>query len=275
MTTTDRKRILVVGMSGVIGGIVGRKLAERHEVRALNRSKVEEVEWFRGDIADLEAIQPAFADVDTVINMATHMPTARGSDSAAPDDVAAYMSTNVVGGYNVYEAARRAGVKRVIYASAGASVFNYVTEEPYSSRAEARWDDVPEDAPRLDHLAPYRPNGVYGASKAWGEALGRYYSDVHGLSVLCVRVGHVPHPPETEYDLPAYQASIYCSHRDIVQFFELCVDAPDDLRFDTFFACSDNRGLFRDIEHPREVLGYVPQDGIVDWPWTDPDDPDA
>jgi nucleoside-diphosphate-sugar epimerase len=114
------------------------------------------------------------------------------------------------------------------------------------------------------------PNGVYGASKAWGEVLGRYYSDQHGMSVICVRVGHVPHPPETEYDLSAYQASIYCSHRDIVQFFERCVDAPDDLRFDIFFASSDNRGLFRDIEHPRKVIGYVPQDGIKDWPWKNP-----
>ena len=257
-------------MSGVIGGLIGRKLAERHDVRALNRSKVEEVEWFDADIADLDAIQPAFEAVDIVINMATHMPAGGGSASTAAEDVAGYLSTNVIGGYNVYEAAHRAGVKRLIFASAGASVFNYVTEEPYLAMAEARWADVPEDVPRLTHLEPYRPNGVYGASKAWGEVLGRYYSDQHGMSVICVRVGHVPHPPETEYDLSAYQASIYCSHRDIVQFFERCVDAPDDLRFDIFFASSDNRGLFRDIEHPRKVIGYVPQDGIKDWPWKNP-----
>ena len=264
--TTSRKRILVIGMSGVIGGLVGRKLAARNTVVALNRSKVEDVEWFEADICDLDAIQPAFEAVDTVINMATHMAAGGGSTSAEAEDVAGYMSTNVVGAYNVYEAARRAGVKRVIFASAGASVFNYVTEEPYRAMSEARWEDVPEDVPRLTHLAPYRPNGVYGASKAWGEALGRYYSDQHGMSVICVRVGHVPHPPKTERDLSAYEASIYCSHRDIVQFFERCVDAPSDLRFDIFFACSDNRGLFRDIEHPRRVIGYVPQDGIGDWP---------
>ena len=264
MTNAVGKRILVIGMSGLVGGLVGRKLAGRHYVRALNRSRVEGVEWFGADISDLDAIQPAFKTVDTVINMATHQAADGGSASTVAEDVAGYMSTNVVGAYNVYEAAHRAGVKRVIFASAGASVFNYVTEEPYLSMAEARWGDVPADVPRLTHLAPYRPNGVYGASKAWGEVLGRYYSDVHGMSVICVRVGHVPHPPETEYDLAAYQASIYCSHRDIVQCFERCVDAPDDLRFDIFFACSNNRGLFRDIEHPRKVIGYVPQDGIKD-----------
>ena len=52
--------------------------------------------------------------------------------------------------------------------------------------------------------------------------------------------------------------------------FERCVEAPDDLRFDIFFAVSNNRGRFRDIEHPREVVGYVPQDGIKDWPWKKP-----
>ena len=267
MTSPTGKHILVIGMSGVVGGLVGRKLAERHHVRALNRSRVDDVEWFGADIADLDAIRPAFEGIDTVINLATHQALGGGSASMAPEDIAGYFSTNVVGAYNVYEAARQAGVKRVIFASAGASVFNYVTEEPYLSMAEARWGDVPADVPRLTYLAPYRPNGVYGASKAWGEVLGRYYSDVYGMSVICVRVGHVPHPPETEYDLSAYQASIYCSHGDIVQFFERCVDAPDDLRFDIFFACSNNRGLFRDIEHPRKVIGYVPQDGIKDWPW--------
>jgi nucleoside-diphosphate-sugar epimerase len=268
--TTNGKRVLVIGMSGVIGGLVGRKLAERHLVRALNRSRVEEVEWFDADISNLDAIQPAFEGVDIVINMATHMAAGGGSASTAAEDVAGYLSTNVVGAYNVYEAAHRAGVQRVIFASAGASVFNYVTEEPYRAMAEARWQDVPEDVRPLTHDAPYRPNGVYGASKAWGEVLGRTYSDLHGLSVICVRVGHVPHPPETEYDLSAYQASIYCSHRDVVQFFERCVDAPDDLRYEIFFASSANRGLFRDIEHPRNVIGYVPQDGIKDWPWKKP-----
>lgn len=270
MASPARKRILVVGMSGLVGGLVGPKLAEHHEVRALNRRAVEGYQTFRADIADLDAIRPAFEDVDTVVNMATYTSASRSSAASAKEDVAGYVSTNLIGVYNVYEAAREAGVGRVIFASAGASVFSYVTEEPYKSLAEARWDDVPPGTPKLTHLAPYRPNGVYGASKAWGEALGRFYSDVHGMSVICVRVGHVPKPPQHEYELPAYEASIYCSHRDIIQMFERCVEAPDDLRFDVFFACSNNRGLFRDIEHPREVVGYVPQDGIRDWPWKRP-----
>lgn len=141
-------------------------------------------------------------------------------------------------------------------------MFNYVNDEPYRALAAGEWDDAQGDIPMLTHLSPYRPNGVYGASKAWGEVMGRCYADVHGLSVLCARVGHVPRPPQTERDLTPYQASIYCSHRDITQMFERCVTAPDDLVFDIFYACSDNRGRFRDIDHARQVIGYVPQDGI-------------
>ena len=270
MEKSKKKRILVIGMSGLVGGLVGRKLAEQHEVCALNRSRVEGVECLQADIADLNAIRPAFNSVDIVINMASHMSSSGTSDAMEPSDVSAYISTNVIGGYNVFEASRQAGVSRVIYASAGASVFNYVNDEPYRSLAEARWNDVPPNLKKLSHLAPYRPNGVYGASKAWAESLGRYYSDAHRMSVLCIRVGHVPHPPQTEFDLSPYQASIYCSHRDIAQMFELCVTASDKLRFDIFFACSNNRGLFRDINHPREILGYEPQDGITEWPWMKP-----
>ena len=172
-------------------------------MQALNRRAVEGFKTFQADIGDLDAIRPAFEGVDTAINMATYSPkgiqhalglASRISSVATADDVPGYISTNIVGAYNVYEAAREAGVRRVVYASAGASVFNYVTEEPYLSMAEGRWADVPPAPPMLTHLSPYRPNGVYGASKAWAEALGRAYSDLHGISVICVRVGHVPPP---------------------------------------------------------------------------------
>ena len=260
--TTDRKRILVIGMSGLVGGLVGRKLAPRHDVVALNRSPVEGVQTFTGDIADLDTVATACQGVDTVINMATYQPLGDDSPATAAADFAGYVSTNIVGVYNVYQAASQASVNRVISASAGAAVFNYVNDEPYKSLAEARFDDVPPDVARLTHLAPYRPNGVYGATKAWGEALGRSYADGHSMSVICVRVGHVPRPPQTQNDLSPYQASIYCSHRDIVQMFERCVDASPQLKFDIFFACSNNRGLFRDIDHARQVIGYEPQDGV-------------
>ncbi len=251
------RRILVTGMSGLIGGLVGRALAARYRVRALNRRPVEGVECVQADIADLDAIRPAFQDVDTVVHMAAYL----GSEWSGQ------LSGNLVGAYNVYEAAREAGVRRLVFASSGATQMAYEADEPWKSMVEARWDDVPSPRPILTPQDPVRPNGVYGAAKVWGEALGRYYSDVHGMSVICLRIGRV-----LEDDRPseARHAAVYCSHRDVVQIVERCVDAPDSVRFDVFYAVSDNRGRYRDVEHAREVIGYVAQDGITDWPMERP-----
>ena len=86
---------------------------------------------------------------------------------------------------------------------------------------------------------------------------------MHGISVLCIRLGRV-----VQEDRPrdSRHAAVYLSHRDVAQMVERCVEAPDDVRFDIFYAVSDNRARFRDIAHAREVIGYVPQDGIHDWP---------
>jgi dTDP-4-dehydrorhamnose reductase len=273
----EKKVVLVVGMSGLVGGLVGPALAAAgHEVRALNRRPVDGYRTFTEDIADLDAILPAFEGVDTVINMVNYVPQhpthATSVAAAAPvthaDDVRGYIHTNVLGVYNVYEAARIAGVKRVVFTSAGAAVFNHVKDEPFAALAEGRWNDVPAgNTTLLDHTAPYRPNGVYGASKIWGEAIGRHYADDHGLSVVCVRLGHCQGDDgwDAEQDvcsLTPYQASIFISHHDTVNMYECCVGAPDSVRFETVFAHSRNKGLFRDIAHAERTLGYRPRDGM-------------
>jgi hypothetical protein len=93
------------------------------------------------------------------------------------------------------------------------------------------------------------------------ENLGRMYSEQYDLSILCIRIGKV----EVE-DVPLNRrnASVWCSHRDIVQMIDRAVHAPDDLRFAVVFACSDNPTSYRDIDHARRVLGYVPQDSAAD-----------
>ena len=83
---------------------------------------------------------------------------------------------NVVGTYNVFEAARRAGVRRVIYASSGATVSDWERDEPYAALVAGRYDQVAE-WPMLTHESPMRPHGLYGCSKIWGEALARHFAD--------------------------------------------------------------------------------------------------
>lgn len=243
------KRVMITGMSGLIGGVLRRYLEELggYELSALNRSKVEGVDCLQADIADLEAIKPAFEGKDVVVHLAASLDF---------DDWESNLSANVVGTYNVYEAARQTGVKRVVFASSGATVMGFERDEPYKAIVEGRYESVPDMFPKVTH-DKIRPHGVYGASKVWGEALGRYYSDEFGISVLCVRISSVKdvNRPGSERE-----NSIYLSHRDCAEVLRKCIDAPADLVYDVFFAASANKWGYRDLEHPREVLGWEPQD---------------
>ena len=245
------KKVLVTGMSGLIGGLLRRHLEETggYELSALNRQPVEGLPCLQADIADLDAIRPAFAGIDVVVHLAAFT----GEDLDSWED---NLSGNIIGAHNVYEAARLAGVKRVIFASSGNAIRAFSMVEPYKAIAEGRYDDVPRDFCKITH-EQVRPESVYGAAKVWGEALGRHFSDTYGLSVLCVRIGAV-RPQNRPINIHEY--SIYLSHHDIVQMLQRCIDAPDDLKYDIFFAVSNNKWGYRDLEHPREVIGYVPRD---------------
>ena len=162
------------------------------------------------------------------------------------------LSANIVGAYNVYEAARLAGVKRVVFASSGSTVRGIERMPSYDALTTGRYDDVLEQFAKVTHEA-VQPTDVYGASKVWGEAIGRYFSDVHGLSVLCVRIGWVG---QDDHPKTPGQISLYLSHRDVVQMLERCIEAPPELPYDIFFATSNNRWGYQDLEHARQVLDY-------------------
>src|SRR6185503_675953 len=225
------RSVLVTGMSGLIGGALRRHLEGKYALSALNRQPVPGVPCHRADIADLDAIAPAFEGVDTVVHLA-----ARTGSSESFDEI---LGANVIGTYNVFEAARRAGVSRVIFASSGATVSAWERDAPWSALV----------------------SGLYGASKIWGEAIARHYADRHRLSAICIRIGRVKaedRPVETR------DYAVWCSQRDIVRLIELCIAAPPTLRFDVFFAVSDNRWGYRDLEHARAVLGFEPRDRAED-----------
>src|SRR5690348_11571749 len=105
------KRVLVTGMSGRIGGVVRKRLEGKYELVALNRSPVEGVKCFQADIADLEAIIPAFHGIDSVVHLA--------AEASEASSWQRYRDSNVTGTFNVFEASRMGGVKRVVYASSG------------------------------------------------------------------------------------------------------------------------------------------------------------
>jgi nucleoside-diphosphate-sugar epimerase len=250
------RRVLVTGMSGLIGTAVRARLEGRWALRALNRRSVAGVETHQADIGDLEAIAPAFRDVDAVVHLAANVANVEGTPGWE-----AVLRDNVVGTYNVFEAARRASVKRVIYASSGATVSRIETDAPYAALAAGRYDEVAE-WPMLTHESPLRPNGLYGCSKVWGEALARHFADTTAMSMICLRIGHVS---AGDRPVKPREFAVWCSRRDIAQAIERALAAPDRLRFDVFFITSENKWGYRDIEHARAVLGYVPEDRAEDY----------
>ena len=246
--------VLVTGMSGLIGSAMRRHLDPAvYELRALGRREIPDVVTHRADIADLDAIAPAFAGVDAVVHLAAEVQL----DPPFP----VLRDANLVGTYNVFEAARLAGVKRVIFASSGAVVTGWEKTEPYVSLAAGRYEGL-RDWPMMTHETPLRPNGLYGASKAWGEALARQFSDAHGMSMICLRIGRV-----TTADRPQAprEFAVWCSQRDIVRMIERCLAAPSTVRFDTFFVTSRNRWGYRDLTHARDVVGFEPIDAAEDY----------
>ena len=102
-----------------------------------------------------------------------------------------------------------------------------------------------------------RPAGLYGASKVWGESLARYFFDNYGLSIICVRIGFV-----SESDRPSAtrHSAVYLSHRDLCQALTLAIQAPSEMGFEVFFAVSNNKWGYRDLQHSKQLLGYEPLD---------------
>ena len=247
------KSVLITGMSGLIGGLLKDHLLESggYDLTALNRRPVEGTPTVQADISDLDAILPAFDGQEVVVHLAAYLGSQDWENQHAG---------NVLGTYNVFEASRRAGVKRVIFASSGNAIRGFERVPPYSRIAAGEYDKVPSDYRKLTHL-DVRPEALYGAAKVWGEALARHFSDDYGMSMISVRIGSVTREnrPRT-----VRENAIYLSHRDVTTHLKACIDAPDDLRCDTFFAVSNNRWNYRDLSHPKEVLGWEPEDTADD-----------
>ena len=245
------KNILITGMSGLIGELRRNHLEELggYVLSALNRRRVDGVTCHQADISNLEAIRPAFSGVDVAVHLAAALP-------GQPWE--AMLQANIIGTYNVYEAARLAGVKRVVFASSGNTVrgWDLDPDRPYGAITEGRYDEAPESWPMLTHDL-VRPEGLYGATKVWGETLGRHFSDSYGMSILALRLGRVN---RENRPMQVREYSTWLSQRDATDILHKCIEAPDSLKYDIFLANSNNTWGYRDLEHPRQVLGWEPLD---------------
>ena len=172
------------------------------------------------------------------------------------DEWDSVLNNNVIGTYNVFEASREAGVKRVVGASSIMVSEGHREQEPYRAMMERRHDEIPDEFEIISPAMPAEPRGIYAASKVWLESLARMYSHRHGMSCLCIRIGQV----ERDRPRPPQGADIYVSQQDITQIWEKAISASEKVRFGIFYGMSDNQYRWTDIAEAREVLGYIPED---------------
>ncbi len=247
-------KVLVTGLSGLIGSILRTELERVCEVSALNRSAVEGVPTTQADIANEDAMRPAFNGIDTVI----HLAAKAGGRHPWPD----LHTTNFVETYNVLKLAQESKCSRFIFASSGATVTGYETIEPYQSIVKGYYSNVSEDFVRIDHKQPVWSSGLYGSTKIWGEAISRNFADSSEMSVFCVRIGYVnrENKPQKNRDW-----ATWCSQRDVVNALMACVTKTHPEKFTTFFVTSNNKWGYRDLTHANHTVGFTPIDAAENY----------
>jgi nucleoside-diphosphate-sugar epimerase len=248
--------VTITGSEGIVGGVLRQGLAARYELRALTRTP-QFPENAIADVTDMERLQDAVTGSDAVI----HLAAAAALDAPWPD----ILESNIQGTRNVYEAARLAGVRTVVFASSG-----HVTglEEDRIGP-----DLYSLDNPQIfDERAPYAPDSLYAISKVFGETLGRFYAETYGLRVICVRLGTVlpDDDPLSSYAGQGRSASLssearfarirakWLSHRDCCELFACCIEATS-VNFAIVYGTSNNPRQIWSLNGAR-ALGYQPQD---------------
>ena len=244
------KKVLITGGAGLIGGILIDRLSDRYEITSLDLTEAEGADSIVADISDLEAIAPAFEGKDAVIHLAADRRADSPWDSVLPN--------NLVGTYNIFEAAKRAGVGRVVFASSNHATGGFYLDPPWSHIFSGEFDRVQDPYRRINESDRIRPDGYYGVAKAYGEALGSYYWDYHALRSIHLRIGWVLANDDPTFS--PFALSIWLSHRDTAQIVQRSIDAPDSLTNEVVYATSDNRWNIFSIEKAKRVLGYAPED---------------
>jgi len=281
-------RIAITGGSGTVGKYVINELKNcGHEVSALVHSKkleIKDVVTFEGDILKIDDCRKIFEKADIVIHLAAipHLFT-------DPPERVFYV--NVIGTYNVFQAAADQGVDKVIYASSDSS---------YGFNWRNSFDDIllPAYLP-IDENHPQRPKDAYGLSKLVGEKIAKTFTEKYGMTTISMRISHVRIPeksgpvgidafrkdikehgrmlPPRIYNKEGNITQIFCYNdvRDVAQAFRLAVEAKGlEGKNEAFNICADDNGSkwdsmtfikivgWDDVPLKREIKG---RESLFDW----------
>lgn len=224
-------KILLTGAAGALGQVLRERL--KANCKVLRVSDLNDVgaaadreEVVQADLGDAAAVDRAVAGVNAIVHLG-------GYSVEGPFEP--ILQANIVGVYNLYEAARKHGVRRVVFASS-----NHVTGFYRQS-----------DTITPEH--PARPDGLYGVSKAFGEDLSRFYFERYGIETACLRIGSsFPEPRDRR------MLATWLSHGDLHRLVSACLDTPV-LGHSIIYGVSDNAVTWWDNSSAKHI-GYRPQD---------------
>ncbi|CAF1084717.1 unnamed protein product [Rotaria sordida] len=276
-SSLDQQRILITGVSGLIGRILFNYLTTKYQVFGLdqhtNISPKYQLEYcdpieakpilplpldkfFQCDITDRIKLHKIIQEqkIEIIIHLAAIGET--------DPDIEKISRVNIEGTKNVFEAP---GVRRIIYASSVMTVFGYLTREPYLSIMNDTFDDttmlkdlrkltIADDPPLPDLQTP--GNIAYSQSKIIGEQMATDIVKNSSKSIICARFGWV-----NVYDQPGttWARTVWFSHRDVCLFIDKALQAPLYIS-GTYFAMSNNHRLWVDLDDAKRDFGFVPQD---------------
>lgn len=237
------KRVLVTGAAGNIGAYYAEHAPAHHQrtlmVRPGDSDAKKLAQWgtvVEANLGDRARLIELCQGIDTVVHLA--------ADPSPNADWDSLLETNIVGTYNLFAAARVAGVKRVVYASSIHAVSGY-----------------PPDV-QVKTTEPVNPGDLYGVSKCFGEALGRYFAEQEGMSVIALRIGAFQSLKKAAEPSNANLLDAFVSRRDLNQLIVRSIDNTT-LRFAIFHGLSNNRYKRLDLSDARELLGYEPLDDLA------------
>lgn len=224
-------RLLITGAAGGLGRYAREGLKGCADVLRLSDVATlspagEGEEIVRCDLAEREAADQLVRGCDAILHLGA---------ISVESDFDALLQANILGTYNLYEAARKAGVNRILFAST-----NHVTG----------FHPIGET---LDHLSPRRPDSLYGVSKCFGEDLSRLYFDKYGMETACLRIGSCFAEPTNRRML-----STWLSPRDFLALVRRLLDAPK-IGHLVLYGVSANRDVWWSNGH-ADFLGWRPQD---------------
>lgn len=225
------KRILLTGAAGGLGKILRERIKPWADVVRLSDigdmgAAGEGEEIFRCDLADKAAVMEMMEGVEAVLHF---------GGISTENNFEAIMQANILGTYNLYEAAHKLGVRRIVFASSNHTIGFYRTTE------------------RIDADSPTRPDSMYGISKCFGEQLSRYYYDRAGIETVCLRIGSSFPEPRN----PRMMVTWF-SYDDLVESLRCSLFTPR-VGHTILFGVSDNPGQWWDNSKAGH-LGFKAKD---------------